>query len=47
MFTDLISTTKAQARPYQERVIEKAHEAFTVTGVKSCLVESPTGSGKE
>jgi superfamily II DNA or RNA helicase len=42
----IIATTLAEARPYQERVIEKAHDSFVNTGVKSCMVESPTGSGK-
>ncbi|MBW2672201.1 MAG: DEAD/DEAH box helicase family protein [Deltaproteobacteria bacterium] len=33
-------------RPYQKRIIEKVYHAFTTTKVKSCLIESPTGSGK-
>jgi len=46
MLADLLATTAAEARPYQERVVTKAHDAFTDTGVKSVMVESPTGSGK-
>lgn len=33
-------------RPYQERIMTKVWDAFTNTGIKSCMVESPTGSGK-
>lgn len=46
MLDSIINATNAEARPYQERVIIKAHDAFVDTCVKSCLVESPTGSGK-
>lgn len=35
-----------ESRPYQERIMEKVHDAFLQTGVKSCMIESPTGSGK-
>ena len=43
---DILSTTAAEARPYQERVIQKAFDAFIETQVKTCMIESPTGSGK-
>jgi superfamily II DNA or RNA helicase len=43
---DLLATTEAEARPYQERVIQLAHHNFTELGVKTQLVNSPTGSGK-
>lgn len=46
MLKELLATTAAEARPYQERVIHKGHTAFTDIGVKSCMIESPTGSGK-
>ena len=46
MLDSIINATNAEPRPYQERVITKSHDAFVDTGVKSCLVESPTGSGK-
>jgi len=46
MLQEILATTAAEARPYQERVITKGVEAFLETGVKSCMYESPTGSGK-
>ena len=46
MLTELIASTAAEARPYQERVIQKAYDAFINIGVKTCMIESPTGSGK-
>ena len=46
MLAELIASTAAEARPYQERVIQKTYDAFTKTGVKSCMIESPAGSGK-
>lgn len=35
-----------EQRDYQLRIISKTHHAFCVDGIKSVLIESPTGSGK-
>ena len=35
-----------EKRPYQERIITKTIDAFTVEECKSVLIEAPTGSGK-
>lgn len=43
---DLISQTKAEPRPYQERIVVKAYDGFMEKGMRSTLIESPTGSGK-
>ncbi len=45
-FNKIISTTKAEPRPYQQRIVEKVYNNFIDRGVRSVLVESPTGSGK-
>jgi len=45
MLAELLATTRAESRPYQERVITKSYNAFQA-GIKSCMIESPTGSGK-
>lgn len=44
-FASLIATTKATPRPYQERVVTKSRDYFG-QGVKTCMINSPTGSGK-
>ena len=46
MLQAILNGTAAEARPYQERVVTKAHDAFAKTHVKSCMIESPTASGK-
>src|SRR5258708_6899378 len=35
-----------QPRPYQERIVARAVELFTNQGLRSILIDSPTGSGK-
>lgn len=35
-----------ESRPYQERIVSKAVELFTARGLRSVLIDSPTGSGK-
>lgn len=42
---DLIRQTKAELRPYQQRIITKALDCFTGNKT-SVLVEAPTGAGK-
>ncbi len=42
----LIAKTDAQPRPYQKRIVAKAAGHFASGGVRSVLIESPTGSGK-
>ena len=46
MLQAILDSTAAEARPYQKRVITKAYNAFAKTHVKSCMIESPTASGK-
>jgi len=43
---DLIAQTAVQPRPYQQRIVGKALEFFADAGLRSVLIESPTGSGK-
>jgi superfamily II DNA or RNA helicase len=43
---ELIARTAVQPRPYQERIVAKALDLFASKGVRSVLIESPTGSGK-
>ena len=38
--------TRVEPRPYQQRIIAKAAAAFCQKGLRSVLIESPTGSGK-
>lgn len=45
-FSKLIKNCDVQPRPYQERIITKAVESFRDQGMRSILIESPTGSGK-
>src|SRR5262249_27120808 len=42
----LIATTQVSPRPYQQRIVGKALDLFCDRGMRSLLVESPTGSGK-
>lgn len=42
----LIQQCDVQPRPYQERIIEKTVISFCDKGMRSILIESPTGSGK-
>jgi superfamily II DNA or RNA helicase len=42
----LISRTKVNPRPYQQRIVAKALDHFLTRGLRSVLIESPTGSGK-
>ncbi|MBY0526610.1 MAG: DEAD/DEAH box helicase family protein [Gemmataceae bacterium] len=42
----LIASLGVEARPYQERIVSKAVEAFTQKRLRSVLIDSPTGSGK-
>jgi superfamily II DNA or RNA helicase len=42
----LIGQTRVAPRPYQQRIIAKALDAFCDKGLRSVLIESPTGSGK-
>lgn len=42
----LVSNTKAEARPYQGRIVSKVLDMFTEKHLRSILIESPTGSGK-
>lgn len=44
--TALLPAARVEPRPYQRRIIAKAVEAFTAKGLRSVLIESPTGSGK-
>lgn len=44
-FNKLIENIKIDARPYQQRIVEKAINHYK-EGFKSVLIESPTGSGK-
>jgi superfamily II DNA or RNA helicase len=42
----LIARTSVQPRPYQQRIVGKVVDLFTTKGLRSVLLESPTGSGK-
>ncbi len=42
----LLTAVRVEARPYQQRIITKAVELLTAGGLRSVLIESPTGSGK-
>src|SRR5947209_18433332 len=44
--TDLLAPTAVQPRPYQLRIVAKAVGLFADAGLRSVLIESPTGSGK-
>src|SRR6516164_2998567 len=43
---NLIGHTRAEARPYQQRIIQKALTNYLDKQLRSVMVESPTGSGK-
>jgi superfamily II DNA or RNA helicase len=43
---ELINRTAVQPRPYQQRIVGKAVDLFAVHGLRSILIDSPTGSGK-
>jgi superfamily II DNA or RNA helicase len=42
----LIARTNVSPRPYQQRIVGKALDLFLDQGMRSLLIESPTGSGK-
>src|SRR3954471_13146386 len=42
----LFARTAVQPRPYQQRIVARAVELFTTQGLRSILIDSPTGSGK-
>lgn len=42
----LIARTAVQPRPYQQRIVGMAVGLFADAGLRSVLIESPTGSGK-
>src|SRR4051794_25680116 len=42
----LIAGTAVEPRPYQRRIVGKAVELFSRQGLRSILIDSPTGSGK-
>jgi superfamily II DNA or RNA helicase len=42
----LIASTAVQPRPYQQRIVSKAFDLFANKGLRSILIDSPTGSGK-
>jgi superfamily II DNA or RNA helicase len=44
--TPLFAQTLVSPRPYQQRIVGKAIDLFCTEGMRSLLVESPTGSGK-
>ena len=44
--TALLATTQVQPRPYQQRIVGKAVDFFCDKGLRSILIDSPTGSGK-
>ena len=43
----LIRHTTVQPRPYQERIVRKAVDLFCTRGLRSILIDSPTGSGRD
>ena len=43
---DVIAGADVQPRPYQERIVRKAVDLFIKQGLRSILIDSPTGSGK-
>jgi superfamily II DNA or RNA helicase len=42
----ITSSQKLQIRPYQQRIVGRVVELFTKQGMRSILIDSPTGSGK-
>lgn len=45
-FPSLIAGMDVQPRPYQGRIVAKAFDLFADKGLRSILIDSPTGSGK-
>jgi superfamily II DNA or RNA helicase len=45
-FSALTAGMDVQPRPYQQRIVCKAVDLFRDVGLRSVLIESPTGSGK-
>src|SRR5271168_2587401 len=45
-FNTLIARANVQPRPYQARIVTKVIDLFVRQGLRSILIESPTGSGK-
>jgi superfamily II DNA or RNA helicase len=43
---ELLTTTKVEARSYQQRIVTKAITGFLDKGYRSIMIDSPTGSGK-
>src|ERR1700676_4666986 len=43
---ELLARTAVQPRCYQERIVRKAVDLFATQGLRSILIDSPTGSGK-
>ena len=41
--TTLVAETAVQPRPYQQRIVAKAVDLFLNKGLRSVLIESPTG----
>jgi superfamily II DNA or RNA helicase len=46
MLDTLIAQTTVQPRPYQKRIVTRAVDLFVRDGLRSLLIDSPTGSGK-
>jgi superfamily II DNA or RNA helicase len=44
--SSLLAGMDVQPRPYQERIVTRAVELFGQRGLRSILIDSPTGSGK-
>lgn len=44
--TTLLAATYAEPRPYQVRIVNKAVNGFIDKGLRSIMIDSPTGSGK-
>jgi superfamily II DNA or RNA helicase len=42
----LLTSVDVQPRPYQQRIVRKAVSLFAEQGLRSVLIDSPTGSGK-
>ncbi len=42
----LLETMNVQPRPYQQRIVQRAVDLFCAQGLRSILIDSPTGSGK-
>src|SRR5438067_2625410 len=42
----VMTPVRVEPRPYQQRIVAKAVDCFCDKGMRSVLIESPTGSGK-